>query len=74
MSFYGQTWYGPNAGLDGAWKRRHGGRFNASFCDRHLESLKYLDLFWVPEVGAPKAALARRWNLDNQPHLDLLGY
>jgi prepilin-type N-terminal cleavage/methylation domain-containing protein/prepilin-type processing-associated H-X9-DG protein len=74
LSFNGNLWYGPDAVIDEVWKHRHSARFNTLFCDGHLESLRYLDLFWVAEVSAPKAAVARRWNLDNEPHLDLLGY
>jgi prepilin-type N-terminal cleavage/methylation domain-containing protein/prepilin-type processing-associated H-X9-DG protein len=56
------------------WRRRHAAHFNTLFCDGHLERLQGPDCFWVSSGVAPKVALAKRWNLDNQPHLDLLGY
>jgi len=49
-------------------QRRHSGRFNILFCDGHLEydrGQKFFDA-----VGKP--GIARRWNTDNQPHLNLL--
>jgi prepilin-type N-terminal cleavage/methylation domain-containing protein/prepilin-type processing-associated H-X9-DG protein len=50
------------------YSRRHSGRFNISFADQHLESAKFENVFQVR--GNP--ARARRWNADNQPHLDKL--
>ncbi|MGH7967201.1 MAG: hypothetical protein ACREIC_00590, partial [Limisphaerales bacterium] len=47
-------------------QRRHSGRWNIIFCDGHVEykaPSQFFDVFRRPE-------LARRWNVDNQPHLD----
>jgi prepilin-type N-terminal cleavage/methylation domain-containing protein/prepilin-type processing-associated H-X9-DG protein len=43
---------------------RHGGRFNMGFCDGHVETSKYQDLFAYTEDAD------RRWYIDNEPHLD----
>ena len=43
--------------------RRHGGRWNVSFCDGHVENLRAKDMF---DFSNPN--VARRWNADNQPH------
>jgi len=47
--------------------RRHSGRFNIVFVDNHLESLRPPDVFDVSQ-----GSIARRWNKDNQAHMDLL--
>ncbi|HEX7860795.1 MAG TPA: type II secretion system protein [Verrucomicrobiae bacterium] len=45
---------------------RHAGpKFNIAFADGHLETLPPEEVFKVNN-----AAVARRWNKDNQPHLD----
>jgi prepilin-type N-terminal cleavage/methylation domain-containing protein/prepilin-type processing-associated H-X9-DG protein len=44
-------------------QRRHGFRWNISFCDGHVENLKPPNLF-----DMSKSDLAKRWNRDNQPH------
>jgi prepilin-type N-terminal cleavage/methylation domain-containing protein/prepilin-type processing-associated H-X9-DG protein len=49
------------------YQRRHNGRFNMLFCDQHVELLRPQQIF---DVG--KDPVARRWNKDNKPHLDLL--
>jgi prepilin-type N-terminal cleavage/methylation domain-containing protein/prepilin-type processing-associated H-X9-DG protein len=46
--------------------RRHGGRFNISFVDSHVEGGKMDQFFQIR--GRPDRA--RRWNADFQPHLD----
>jgi prepilin-type N-terminal cleavage/methylation domain-containing protein/prepilin-type processing-associated H-X9-DG protein len=46
--------------------RRHSDRVNISFCDGHVENGKFEDYFQIQE----KPEKARRWNADNQPHLD----
>ena len=43
--------------------RRHGARWNVSFCDGHVENLRAGDLF-----DFSNAMVARRWNSDHQPH------
>jgi prepilin-type processing-associated H-X9-DG protein/prepilin-type N-terminal cleavage/methylation domain-containing protein len=48
-------------------RRRHGGRWNVSFCDGHVENLKYLQLWdWR------KPTVLRRWNRDHQPHPEIV--
>ena len=44
-------------------RQRHGGRFNITFCDGHIEDLKPQNLFDVR-----KAEVLKRWNRDNLPH------
>ena len=44
-------------------RRRHGGRFNITFCDGHVENLKPQNLFDVRRDDVLK-----RWNRDNLPH------
>lgn len=45
-----------------AMKQRHGGKWNVSFCDVHMETLRPVDLFNMTNV-----AVAQRWNYDHQP-------
>jgi prepilin-type processing-associated H-X9-DG protein len=45
-------------------RQRHGGRWNVSFCDGHVENMRMTGLF---NVGDP--AVAMRWNNDHQPHI-----
>jgi prepilin-type N-terminal cleavage/methylation domain-containing protein/prepilin-type processing-associated H-X9-DG protein len=47
--------------------RRHGGRFNITFCDGHVENLKPQSLFDVRRDDVLK-----RWNRDNLPHRERL--
>jgi prepilin-type processing-associated H-X9-DG protein len=49
--------------------RRHGGRRNISFVDGHVETGSLQQFFQVR--GKPERG--RRWNVDNQPHLDEIG-
>jgi prepilin-type N-terminal cleavage/methylation domain-containing protein len=51
-----------------ALSRRHLARWNAVFCDDHVESLKTEQLF---QVGPANDQVAMRWNLDHQPHEEL---
>lgn len=48
-------------------QRRHGGRWNVSFCDGHVESLRVGALF-----DLRRSDVARRWNRDNLPHPELV--
>jgi len=50
----------PTAGLTA---QRHGGRWNVTFCDGHVENLRSKDLF---DFTNPN--VARRWNSDDQAH------
>ncbi len=49
-----------------ATRRRHSGRLNLAFCDGHLESVT------AERVGGTTESTLRRWNRDNQPHLELV--
>ncbi len=44
---------------------RHSGRFNAVFCDNHVECRKTNELFGLTD------SVMRLWNRDNQPHREL---
>jgi len=48
-------------------RRRHGGRFNITFCDGHVENLKPASLFDVRRDDVLK-----RWHRDNLPHREEL--
>jgi prepilin-type N-terminal cleavage/methylation domain-containing protein/prepilin-type processing-associated H-X9-DG protein len=48
-------------------RRRHTGRWNAVFCDGHVEGLKTKQVF-----DMRKDEIAKRWNNDNLPHRDEL--
>lgn len=67
QSFYNEVFRGkPADGNDntiGLMARRHGERWNVSFCDGHVENLRARDLF-----DFSNAMVARRWNSDHQPH------
>jgi prepilin-type processing-associated H-X9-DG protein len=54
--------------LPGLQKRRHSGKFNAWFCDGHIEYLPFDNFTSHDEVRL------RRWNNDNLPHKDLLPF
>jgi prepilin-type N-terminal cleavage/methylation domain-containing protein/prepilin-type processing-associated H-X9-DG protein len=45
------------------YPQRHLGRWNAAFCDGHVEKYRAKNLF---ELTRPE--VARRWNYDDQPH------
>ena len=47
--------------------RRHDGRGNVAFCDRHVESPRLRSRF-KPATDEEK----RRWNRDHEPHADRL--
>ena len=49
-----------------ATKTRHGGQYNISFCDGHVEALNRTRLH------ERSFRALRRWNNDNRPHRDLL--
>lgn len=53
----------PGDPVVGFLAQRHGARWNAGFCDGHVENLRGKDLF---DFG--NANVARRWNADHQPH------
>jgi prepilin-type N-terminal cleavage/methylation domain-containing protein/prepilin-type processing-associated H-X9-DG protein len=46
-----------------ALSQRHAGRWNVSFCDGHVESLRPNNLFLISDNN-----VARRWNNDHLPH------
>lgn len=48
-----------------AMRNRHSGRWNTTFCDGHLESLRYYELW-----NYRSEAVLRRWSRDNQSHID----
>ena len=50
-----------------AMNQRHGGKWNVTFCDAHVERLRSTNLFNMTSV-----AVAQRWNYDHQPHNWLL--
>jgi prepilin-type N-terminal cleavage/methylation domain-containing protein/prepilin-type processing-associated H-X9-DG protein len=50
------------------YQRRHSGRWNVVFCDGHIEYAKPAVIY---DVRNPQ--IAKRWNIDNQPHTDLTG-
>jgi prepilin-type processing-associated H-X9-DG protein/prepilin-type N-terminal cleavage/methylation domain-containing protein len=52
-----------------AMRQRHGGRWNVSFCDGHVESLRGNNLF---DIRNPN--IAQRWNSDHQPHPETLRF
>ncbi len=52
---------------------RHGARWNVVFCDAHVETLRRRELLYFPsEDAAPLDQVSRRWNIDHQPHTELL--
>jgi general secretion pathway protein G len=55
-------------------KRRHAAVWNTVLCDAHVEGLKTTQLYYFPGVvpNGPIDSVSRRWNVDNQPHTDLL--
>lgn len=62
----GKDGYQPKDALNSV-KKRHSGKLNVSFCDGHVESIKYDTLL----LDKSDSAL-RRWNFDNEPHRELL--
>jgi prepilin-type processing-associated H-X9-DG protein/prepilin-type N-terminal cleavage/methylation domain-containing protein len=46
-----------------AMNQRHNGRWNITFCDGHVESVKPSNLFTFQN-----SSLMQRWNIDHQPH------
>jgi prepilin-type N-terminal cleavage/methylation domain-containing protein/prepilin-type processing-associated H-X9-DG protein len=52
-----------NDAIAQAYKQRHGGKWNALFCDGHVENLLGKNLFNIADPN-----VASRWNNDNQPH------
>jgi prepilin-type processing-associated H-X9-DG protein/prepilin-type N-terminal cleavage/methylation domain-containing protein len=58
--------YAGGPGVIEATLKRHGGRYNISFCDGHVEGIHRDALFRRTDEAL------RRWNNDNQPHADLL--
>jgi len=46
-----------------AYRLRHGAKWNMSFCDGHVETLKPNNLF-----DLSRDSVARRWNFDHQPY------
>jgi prepilin-type N-terminal cleavage/methylation domain-containing protein/prepilin-type processing-associated H-X9-DG protein len=57
--------YAGSEGVIRATMRRHNGQYNVAFVDGHIESIKRDDLF-------RKSESLRRWNNDNEPHIDQL--
>ena len=51
-----------------AMKQRHNWHWNVGFCDAHVESLRTSDLF-----NFSNSVVARRWNIDHQPHNEFYG-
>jgi prepilin-type N-terminal cleavage/methylation domain-containing protein/prepilin-type processing-associated H-X9-DG protein len=49
--------------LIGVTKKRHDSKANMSFCDGHVEGLKFIRLYGDEQL--------QRWNNDNRPHRDL---
>jgi prepilin-type processing-associated H-X9-DG protein/prepilin-type N-terminal cleavage/methylation domain-containing protein len=47
--------------------RRHNGRASVAFCDGHAEQLKFQPLFFDTSDES-----LRRWNIDHEPHRELL--
>jgi prepilin-type N-terminal cleavage/methylation domain-containing protein len=64
----------PPSGLFDFLPRRHDARWNALCCDGHVENLQTLQLLYVPPLQpkGPVDSVCQRWNIDNQPHSDLL--
>jgi len=59
------SWPGSEGILD-ATQRRHDSRYNISFCDGHVETIRREGLF------AQTEASLRRWNNDNESHANFL--
>ena len=49
-----------------AGRKRHTGQANIAFCDNHIESVK------LPKLYSRSPEMRRRWNIDNDPHLEIL--
>ena len=63
------TWQSVMLGLPASilnvqgMNQRHGGRWDAAFCDGHVENLRPNDLF-----NFTNSVVAQRWNIDHLPH------
>ncbi len=53
----------PNSPTVRGVQQRHAGRWNMAFCDGHVENFRAIELFSLSNAG-----VARRWNIDHQPH------
>jgi prepilin-type N-terminal cleavage/methylation domain-containing protein/prepilin-type processing-associated H-X9-DG protein len=58
--------FAPSKGVVQATLKRHHGRYNIAFCDNHVEGIKRQKLFEQVDSAL------QRWNIDHQPHADLL--
>lgn len=68
VRFVGQSGPGIDWPMFHANYRRHNGRLNVTFCDGHIEYMRYQKLYssaWAPDS-------LRRWNNDHQPHRETL--
>lgn len=79
LGFHGAEWIevnrpsyvGPTSAIDRSRARirqRHRGRWNITFCDGHLETLKTAELFGRNPLQV------RRWNNDYEPHLEFMPF
>jgi prepilin-type processing-associated H-X9-DG protein len=62
---YTEIMLGTNDSIVHAYRVRHNARWNMGFCDGHVENLTPNDLF-----DLSKDNVARRWNIDHEPHND----
>jgi prepilin-type N-terminal cleavage/methylation domain-containing protein/prepilin-type processing-associated H-X9-DG protein len=58
--------FAGSKGVIRATMKRHHGRYNVTFCDGHVETIRRDKLFEKSDSAL------RRWNNDNEPHEDLL--
>jgi prepilin-type processing-associated H-X9-DG protein len=63
--YYSEIMLGANDPAVHAYRVRHNARWNVGFCDGHVENLAPNDLF-----NLSKDSVARRWNIDHEPHND----
>ena len=61
--YYTEIMLGTNDPIVHAYRVRHNARWNIGFCDGHVENLAPNDLF-----DLSKDSVARRWNIDHEPH------
>lgn len=66
---YGSDQGYPVGLADGLYQRRHNTKFNVLSCDGHVEMLRISQMF----TSRSDDVLAR-WNNDNQPHREVVGY